>query len=658
VKARAHGGLQIRNAAAHRGVHALTLDESHQWVLPDGSAPPSRWRFGRVVVDEPDARVLVDGNPVALDRSSFGLLRCLVRRSGQLVAKDELIQAGWPNRVVTENSLVKAIGRLRLVIADPQGDVLRVEHGYGYRLVASVERESADDDDVVAEPAVISVAVTSSQPRTRRLFQFGAAMVAVSALLVVAGLFWRDRYRIDPAPASSIAVLPFADLSAAHDQQYFADGLADELLTALARVPQLSVVGRTASFAYRDRTGDVQAIGRALHAATILEGSVRKSDNRIRVTVQLLKAADGYHLWSETYDRPITELFALQDDIVRAIAAALRIELLPDQQRELARHRTSNAAAYEEYLLATQVFKDDETAHRRSLAHYERAVELDPQFIDAWLALADLLGFSGLYADRAEEALAGKRRALAILDHVIELAPQRWEAFLERGIFRYAHWWNWSGADADLARSAELGGADNPHRLVELARLRAATGRLSEALVVLERVTQLDPQSSSAWTVMGYHYTALGRFDRARDVLQQAIRVEPLDEHARYYLGLGELLQGHAALALPHFEDSAHVLRLTGLAMAHHTLGDAAASDRDVQLLLARYGHILPYQAADVYAWRGENDKAFEWLERAYTLHDASFMYLEFDPLLRGLHADPRFAELLARLGLPPLQPN
>ncbi|HSE11840.1 MAG TPA: tetratricopeptide repeat protein, partial [Rudaea sp.] len=158
----------------------------------------------------------------------------------------------------------------------------------------------------------------------------------------------------------------------------------------------------------------------------------------------------------------------------------------------------------------------------------------------------------------------------------------------------------------------------------------------------------------NAWTVMGYHYTALGRYDRAREALTQAVRNVPLDEHAHYYLGLGELLQGRPAAALPHFEDSAHFLRLTGLAMAHHSLGDSAASNQDLQMLISRYAHILPYQVAEVYAWRGENDKAFEWLDRSYELHDASFILCEFDPLLRGLHSDPRYAALLKKLGLPP----
>jgi tetratricopeptide (TPR) repeat protein len=418
-------------------------------------------------------------------------------------------------------------------------------------------------------------------------------------------------------------------------------------------VPQLHVVGRTSSFAFRGKDLDIPTIGRKLNAQTLLEGSVRKSADRVRVTVQLIKSVDGYHLWSETYDRPVIELFAMQDEIVRAIVSALRIELLPEQQRELARHATMNAEAYEEFLLAHQVYKDDETAHRRSIAHFERAVALDPNFVDAWSGLADVLGHSGMYADSAAEGLAGKRHALEIIDRVIVLAPDRPDGWKQRGIFRAAHWWNWTGAEQDLQRAAALSPPDDEQPLVELGRVRAAQGKLLEAIELEQRAGQVNPRSGNAWTVMGYHLIALGQFERAREVLTQALRNVPLDEHARYYLGLGELLQGHAAAAVPQFEDSAHALRLTGMALAHHSLGDAAAADQDLKLLIARYGHILPYQTAEGYAWRGEKDKAFEWLDRAYELHDASFIYYTFDPLLRNLHDDPRYGALLKKLGLP-----
>jgi serine/threonine-protein kinase len=351
----------------------------------------------------------------------------------------------------------------------------------------------------------------------------------------------------------------------------------------------------------------------------------------------------------------MSEIFAMQDDIARAIVGALRIKLLPEQLQDLARHGTNSPEAFTQLLLAQHLYKDDETSQRRTLAAFERAVELDPNFVEAWLGLADILGHSGLYADTADEALAGKRRAMKILDRVIALAPERPDAYFLRTDFKYAHWWDWKGAEADLEHGALLSSRDSEAYLMRRCRLSAALGRMPEAIAAARRAVEINPMSGWAWTVMGYHYTAIGQFDQARDVLTQATRVQPLDEHAHYYLGLGEVLQGRPATALSHFEDSAHFLRLTGVAIAQHSLGNPAASERNLQLLISRYGHITPYQAAEVYAWRGEKDKAFAWLDRSHELHDASFMYLEFDPLLRGLHADSRFGTLLAQLDLPPL---
>jgi TolB-like protein/DNA-binding winged helix-turn-helix (wHTH) protein/cytochrome c-type biogenesis protein CcmH/NrfG len=648
----------------------LTLIKEEQWDTPRPSddGAPMIWRFGKAELDERDMRLTVDGTAVPLDRSGYDLLLCLVRRAGEVVPKDELLRVGWPGRVVTENSLAKAIGRLRQALDDADGESLRVVHGYGYRLVADVQAlpiaavaipATANDPP---PPAPAQTRPPAPTPARRRWWM----PILVGTILVFAAVGVVHIGSRSPAPAnavapqatqaaalSSIAVLPFLDLSETQDQAYFSDGLAEQLLDSLVRVPQLHVVGRTSSFAFRGKDLDIPTIGRKLNAQTLLEGSVRKSADRVRVTVQLIKSVDGYHLWSETYDRPVIELFAMQDEIVRAIVSALRIELLPEQQRELARHATMNAEAYEEFLLAHQVYKDDETAHRRSIAHFERAVALDPNFVDAWSGLADVLGHSGMYADSAAEGLAGKRHALEIIDRVIVLAPDRPDGWKQRGIFRAAHWWNWTGAEQDLQRAAALSPPDDEQPLVELGRVRAAQGKLLEAIELEQRAGQVNPRSGNAWTVMGYHLIALGQFERAREVLTQALRNVPLDEHARYYLGLGELLQGHAAAAVPQFEDSAHALRLTGMALAHHSLGDAAAADQDLKLLIARYGHILPYQTAEVYAWRGEKDKAFEWLDRAYELHDASFIYYTFDPLLRNLHDDPRYGALLKKLGLP-----
>jgi TolB-like protein/DNA-binding winged helix-turn-helix (wHTH) protein len=632
----------------------------------DSLGSPACWRFAHVRFDEVQAKLSVHGVDVALERSSSALLSHLLRHAGEVVHKDTLLEVGWSGRIVAENTLAKAISRLRHALDDEDGSLLRVVHGYGYRLIAQVERIQPDNQPDTGPSSALQVPQPAPTPiqalRPARSWRSNAvdALVTCVVLLAIGAAFLLPI--TDSAGASatttvpvvaSIAVLPFVDLSPLQDQAYFADGLAEELLDNLSQLQQLKIAARTSSFAFRDSKTDIPGIGRALNVASVLEGSVRKSEGRVRVSLQLIDTADGYHRWSQTYDRPVTELFAMQDEITSAVLDALRIELLPEQAHALNRHGTLNHEAYTQFLFATHVFKDDETSERRSLNAYRRAVALDPGYVDAWLGLADVLGHMGLYADSAEEALAGKREALEILDRIIRMAPGRADLYEQRADMRYAHWWDWQGSDRDFAEAARLGLRDDPGFMYRLSRLRAATGRMQEALALNRRAAQLDPTKSTGFTVRGYHLLSLGRYAVAQDVLEQAVRTEPLDEHAHYYLGLVELLQGRPKIAMKHFEDSAHVFRLTGAALAHYSMGDNAGSERELQLLGSRYGFITPYQLAEVYAWRGEPDQAFLWLQRSAQLRDASFMYLAFDPLLDNIRSDPRFAALMKQVGLP-----
>lgn len=489
-------------------------------LAPPAAEPGARiWRFGRAELDEGQWMLRVDGHPVRLDRSGLRLLRCLLLHCGEVVGKDELLRAGWPGRLVSANSLPKAVGRLRQALDDPDGNVLRVEHGYGYRLVPPLA-------------PVVASGVRSAP---------------------VAGL-----------PADGSAPWPVASSSGA------------------------KVTGRS------------------------------------RWSSRVLFVAAGLGL---LWFGPRSSA-----DLTTALG-------------------TRNPEAREQYLLGHAVFQDDETSNRRSMVAYRRALELDPGYVDAWLALADVLGHSGLYADTEEEALSGKREALQAVERAVALAPARADALLLRGDLRYAHWRDWTGAEADLERARSMSGVDTASYLLRLARLRAATGRMDEALALTDRILKLDPRSQAV-TPRSYHLLSVGRHAEARLLLQAHVRRHPLDEHAHYYLGLIELLQGQPRAALAHFEDSAYVFRLTGAAIAWHELGDAAASERNLQLLADRYGHILPYQVAEVHAWRGEHDQAFAWLHRALDLHDASIMYLTFDPLLQSLRGDPRYRELLRRADL------
>jgi TolB-like protein/DNA-binding winged helix-turn-helix (wHTH) protein len=286
---------------------------------PGNAASRSRWRFAGCELDEFRQLLHVDGVQIELDRSSFDLLLCLLRNAGQVVGKDELLRAGWPARVVSENSLVKAISRLRQALND-KGELLRVVSGYGYRLVADVERATIEGAPAVDPPPPSLAPAPASPPMadpeplvtpTGRRSRWVAVIAASTILLAVAWASLRTEQAPGDSPPVAIAVLPFIDLSSEQDQLHFSDGLAEELLDNLARLPQLRVVGRTSSFAYRGKDIDVPSIGRALNAEKVLEGSVRKSGERLRVTVQLINSADGYHEWSQTFDRHVTELFAL-----------------------------------------------------------------------------------------------------------------------------------------------------------------------------------------------------------------------------------------------------------------------------------------------------------------------------------------------------------
>lgn len=609
--------------------------------LPD-SAPPApvlRWRIGECVFDAAASRIERHGARADLDGRSSRLLACLAEADGKAVDKESLLAAGWPGQYVTENSLAKAIGRIRKALGGEEALQLRAEHSFGYSLQG-------------ASPLL---APAGKAPPASRLRVVWAT--AGLALILGAGLAWGLRARpqsgpSDKAAAPSIAVLPFEDLSPAQDQRFFAEGLSDHLSGILASVKGVKVASRTAVLPFRGRGGDPAAIGRALHVDTILDGSVQRDGPRLRITVQLINARTGLRIWSSRLDRAFTNLFDIQDEIARTILGHLRVELVPSQLSRGAPLHTSSPEAFERFLYAQHVYKDDESGGRRSLRALEEAVKLDPGFYEARVALADALGFTGFYADRAEEALAGKRRALAMVTQAIQLQPKLPEAWWLRADQKYALWWDWDGAAQDLAEGAKVGGTERMEYQLRLIRLKAALGHLEEAVELGRRASELDPADPTPLLVMGYHLIALGRFQEGERVLSQASSLDPTEEHISYYRGLGKLLQGKPRDALRHFEDSAYVFRLTGLAMAYHRLGEQKQSKEQLDLLRSRYAHIQPYQVASVHAFRGETDEAFAWLDRACQLHDASLMYLKWDPLLRNLHQDPRWQVLLQRVHL------
>ena len=640
-------------------------------MLEDGrtSSSPGWWRFGDARLDDANARLIVDGHPHELDHSSHGLLQCLLAHAGTLVSKEQLLHAGWPGRVVSENSLAKAIGRLRHALEDPDGQILVTVHGYGYRLATRAEfvpnlpgsqplpsRLQAGE----VEPIEDRFAVATSTRWTPGVT--GIALVLLLAPIAT----WLALKHSSEADASrravasvsvspSIAVLPFADMSQGGDQQYFSDGLADELLDKLSKLPQLRVAGRTSSFSFRGKGDDVPSIGRKLNVTHVLEGSVRKSGDRVRITVQLISVASGFHAWSHIYDRKMTDIFAVQDEIAGAVAVAMQLKLLPGQSQAVAHRRTSNPDAYTQYLLGRQ-FRTIGTpdADRRAIVALHKAIELDPGFASAYAALADALGGDAEYADTPEQVAEGKRKSLALMDTAIRLDSSRPEFYLARADLLYSTNWDWTGAQRDLDRSAALQPGEDTGRMMRQSRLLAALGRVPESIEIDRRATELEPLAGWAWGMLGYHSAVTGRFAEARAALAQAHRLLPTDNHVSFYLGLSELLQGNAAQAQVQFQRGGGPFRLCGMAIAQHEAGEIAQSRESLQSLIAKFADTGAYQIAQVYAWQGDRDKAFAWLDRANAQRDAGLIYLKFDPLMAKLRGDPRYAGWLERMRLPP----
>jgi eukaryotic-like serine/threonine-protein kinase len=494
-------------------------------------------------------------------------------------------------------------------------------------------------------------------PRVRRRrIAFVTAALALAAGL--AGVLVRERLRAGappaPAGAPSIAVLPFADLSPGRDQEYFADGIAEEILTALAQVDGLHVTGRTSSFAFKGRNEDLRTIGQRLGVGALLEGSVRKAGNHVRITAQVVSVADGYHLWAQEFDRDLTDVFAVEDEIARAAVSALSTKLLAGRQPSTQPRAVSNPEVHSQYLLGRSFYaRGSADGYRRAVEAYEKALALDPGYAPAWAGLARALMYDADRAKTAAGVTEEHRRAVAAAEKAVALDPASFDGYAARGSIRLAQVWDWAGGGADLKRALALNPGDAEAH-VEYARLLGMLGRLPEAVEECRRATDLDPLAPRAWRLLGSLYASAGRLGLAREAETRAAEISPEDPIVLVNLAIFTELEGRPAEALRMYERIREdPWRLMGIAMAQHDLGHPEESRKALDRLVATGAHAAAFQIAEVHAWRGERDEAFQWLERAYTQRDPGLIMTKISPALRGLHEDPRFRALLRRMELP-----
>jgi serine/threonine-protein kinase len=455
----------------------------------------------------------------------------------------------------------------------------------------------------------------------------------------------------------SIAVLPFVNASADPDNEYFSDGMTDELITALSKVEGLHVASRTSVFALKNLREDVRTMGRRLNVSTLLDGSVRRSGNRLRITVQLSSVADGRTLWSERYDREMSDVFAIQDEIAETIVRTLRSTLLGDLGDPTPVRYTANVKAYSLYLKGRFCWnRRTQEGIREGIHYFEQAIAEDPAYALAYSGLADSYALDLDY--RGAPVFEGMERAKAEARKAIELDDTLAEAYTSLAWVTFIYDWDWPAADRQFSRAVSL----NPGYATArqwYSWFLAAMGRFEEALHQGRTAIELDPASVSIRRSMGWLQYYARRYDDALDNLRRALALNPTSEETHRLLGLVYLQQGQYDDAAASFKEA--LANSENDALAFAGLGHVAARrgrETEAHTILqqlderARNRYVSPVAQAGLYVTLGETDRAFEWLEKAYNDRRGWLAYLRIEPMLDGLRGDPRFHRLLERMRL------
>lgn len=535
--------------------------------------------------------------------------------------------------------------------------------------VALARSAGAREPSVPVRPGLSEGALEATQTVQRPgKYRFGWLLVVAAAVIAISYIalrHWRLSQHAPSAtsgapgahpgvtapnaiPEKSIAVLPFVDMSEKRDQEYFSDGLTEELLDLLAQVPDLYVPARTSSFYFKGKAEDIATIAQKLRVTHVLEGSVRKAGSTIRVTAQLIRADNGYHLWSKAYDRDLKDIFKVQDEIAAAVVEALKAKLMPTQ--ELAsRHRTANTEAYTQYLLGNQFrLRDSPVPNKMALAAYLKAIALDPKYAAAYSGLADT---EWRIADQSTGEAAGYERAAIAATKAVQLAPDSPEGYWARGVLRNNYYFDWNGARADFEKALAL----DPNFVqasVDEALVLATLGYVQEGVETLRKSLARDPMSVLARRRLAWLLMHEGQFSQARAEIRRVLEIDSQGDPQFYEIEL-EILTGRPHEALTALTSVNNGAENIPRALAEYSLGHATESQRSLDFLLTHHANVWGYQIAEIYAWRGEKDKAFEWLERSYRTHDGGLTYLPYDRWLASLRGDPRFRTLLQKLKLP-----
>ena len=642
-------------------------------------------RFGVFQVDLRSCELRKQGLKIKLQDQPCQILTVLLEKPGEIVTREELRTKLWHGDTFVDfdHSLNTAIMRLREALGDSPENPVFVETipRRGYRFIAPVEAlnpEEAEKPDgrgngtefVAGNLQPNPVPVTEQLPAAAELRpRFPSRSLAVigllaTVLLVGAFLFLHFRNSSGTIASAekitSIVVLPLENLSGDKDQEYFADGMTDELIASLAKIRGLRVISRTSAMEYKDTHKTLSEIARELNVDAVVEGTVLRAGNRVRITAELVQVSTDRHLWAETYESEMGNVLTLQSQVASAIVSEIRINLTPEEQQRLAATRTVNPQAYEDYLKGRYYWnKRSEEGLGKAVEYYQLATEKDPQYALAYAGLADCYDLEGttIIGSRPSGEAAPKARAAAL--KALEIDSTLTEAQITLASIKMNYDWDWPGAESGLKRITET----NPDHATAHQRYSlylTVMGRSEESLAEISRALKLDPLSLSINFSYGWRLYLARKYDQAVTQLLSTLEMDPNFVLAHLVLGQAYEEKGQYGLAIAELKKATSLSPNSSLMLAALGRGYAVAGDKDnaEKILedLTKHSarqYVSPFYVALVVSGLRQNDHALDWLDKAYQDRSNGLIFLKVDPELDSLRSNPRFQALQRRVALP-----
>ena len=630
--------------------------------------------FGPFRLDSEQRLLLRDQQPIPLSPKAFDLLLVLVQRSGQLVLKDDLMQTLWPDTFVEESNLGQHVFQLRKALGETAQDSSYIVTipGRGYRFaqkVQVVDEEEADKLVVESHSRTRMVIEEEDAPSARLALapgkmQFRKVVAgAVVAGLMVAGYFvWRqyESQRTNNPGRIMLAVLPFQNLTGDPDQEYFADGITEEMITKLGQLhpEQLGVIARTSVMGYKHSDKRLDQVGQELSVQYVLEGSLRRTTDHLRITTQLIRVKDQSHLWAEDYDRQLQDVLSVEDDVAGVVAREIQLRLTAQQRLDLSSARVVNPEAHEAYLKGRFFWnKRTEDGFRKAIEYFNDAIAKDPNYAPAYAGLADAYLLLGGYGFEPQKDTIPKAKQAAL--HAVQIDDTLAEPHTTLGLV-YVGEWNWAEAEKSYKRAIEL----NPnysvaHHWYGSGYLAGIPGKTEEMISELRKAHELDPLSPMITTDLATFLCTTGRCDEGMQFFQEVLKIDPDFVQAHYYLSRAYELRGMYPEAIAEVQKikspdaSRYVTGQLGRIYALQGRRREALEVVSKLQQLSERTYVDPKYIIEIYLALGEKDLAFVWLEKAYEEHSSLITGLRTGWVYDPIRSDPRFADLVRRVGIP-----